>query len=153
MWIWNENHLLLSHLCSEPNIYLGLDTLHIYNFKIEPHRQLGGCRLNSLLKRELCKQFSINCISFWRLAATEERQLLQRSGGSELGRVPVLLHIIGIIKWTPSASGVIAPLSSVLVPTCPLRTLGWARVRSDRRFGFMCRIFWTLNLMASFNWT
>ena len=44
-------------------IYLGLDTLHIYNFKIEPHWQWGGWWFNSLLKRELCKQFSVNCIS------------------------------------------------------------------------------------------
>ena len=76
---------------------------------------------------------------------------MQRSGGSELGSVPVLLHIIGIIKWTPSASGVIAPLSSVLVPTCPLITFG-ARVRSGKEGRRQeVGVFWTM--VASSDWT
>ena len=77
--------------------------------------------------------------------------MLQRSSGSELGSVPVLLHIIGIIKLTPSASGVIAPLSSVLVPTCPLITFG-ARVRSGKEGRRQeVGVFWTM--VASSDWT
>ena len=46
-------------------------------------------------------------------------EAMQRSSGSELGSVPVLLHIIGIIKWSQSST-----VLSARLPTYNFRSQG-----------------------------